>query len=252
MIHSRFGAAVSALFVLWICAYSQPAENQAQVGADLCLCSKYIWRGMVWDEDPVLQPDLWMNVGRLTMTFWGNMDLTDPDGGFEGQFNEWDAYIDVNLGARGPLVFGAGLYYMNFLESSGLGLSTTELGASASANVIGRPTLALFWDIWHYHGVYANVGLSHDIVMGPSALSLAISSGWGDHRHNLISGAIADGGLLDFQACAAYPVSLRSFITLIPAIHYSTLLQDDVRRYYDDSGIKTNNWFFAVVAGITK
>jgi len=96
------------------------------------------------------------------------------------------------------------------------------------------------------------MSLSHDVALGPSALSLSLSSGWGDHRHNAISGAIANGGLLDFQAGAAYPISLGAFLTLTPSIQYSALLQDNVRRYYDDCGIDTNNWFFAVVAGITK
>ena len=246
----RLGIVTVALLLLSIAAAAQSGESPAQIGADLGLYSKYIWRGMVWDEDPVLQPDLWLIVGRLTMTVWGNMDLTDDDGDVEGQFNEWDGYIDVNLGARGPLSFGAGLYLMDFIEPSGVGSTTVELGASASADVIGNPTLAVYWDIWMYHGLYANMSLSHDVALGPSALSLSASAGWGDHRHNGISGAIADGGLLDFQAGAAYPISLRPYLTLTPSIQYSALLQDDVRRYYDDSGISPDNWFFAVTAAV--
>jgi hypothetical protein len=247
---SVFIVEVIAQLLLSIPAFAQPAEPQSQVGADLVLYSKYIWRGMVWDEDPVLQPDLWMTVGRLTMTFWGSMDLTDAGGDFEGQFNEWDGYIDVDLGARGPLSFGAGMYYMNFLGSSGFGSSTAELGASTSADVIGNPTLRAYWDIWQYHGVYANMSLSHDVALGPSALSLSASAGWGDHRHNGISGAIADGGLLDFQAGAAYPISLGAFLTLTPSVQYSALLQDDIRRYYGDSGISPDNWLFSLNAAV--
>jgi hypothetical protein len=250
MIKSRLDVGIIALLLLYVPAAAQPSENQAQVGADLSFYSKYIWRGMVWDEEPVLQPDLWMTVGRLTMTFWGSMDLTDSGGDFEGQFNEWDGYIDVDLGALGPLTFGSGLSYLNFFAPSGVGSSTTEISASAIVNIIGNPTLTAYWDIWQYHGVYANMSLSHDIAVGPSALSLSLSAGWGDHRHNGISGAIADGGLLDFQAGAAYPISLGAFLTLTPSIQYSALLQDDVRRYYDDSGISPDNWFFALNAAM--
>lgn len=225
-------------------------EAQPQLGADLSLCSKYIWRGLVWDEDPVLQPDLWMSVARFTMTFWGSMDLTNADGDFEGQFNEWDGYIDVNLGSPGPLTFGVGIYYMNFLESSGVGTSTAELSASASADVFGNPTLTLFWDIWQYHGIYANVGLSHDVALGPGDLSLSLSTGRGDGRHNGISGVENAGGWLDFQAGASYSFSPIAVLTLTPSIQFSTLLQDEIRQYYGDTGINPDNWFFSVTAAM--
>ncbi|MFH1735792.1 MAG: hypothetical protein ABIE92_13885, partial [bacterium] len=135
---------------------------------------------MVFDEDPVLQTDFWMQAHGITMIFWGNCDLTDDDGKYQGQFNEWDVYITFPLKNFGPLSLGGELDYLNFPSSSGMGgASTSEISAWLSGSFIGSPNLQIYWDVWQYHGIYANVSFSHsfDLMMGNLSLSTAL--GWG-------------------------------------------------------------------------
>ena len=220
----------------------------AQLGIDLSLCSKYVWRGLVFDEDLVLQPDIWLQGYGITMTFWGNMDLTDPDGNYEGQFNEWDTMIDFPLPGVGPVSFSGELWYGSFPNSSGQGSSTAELLLWASGDLIGSPTIGVYWDIWQLHGIYVDMSLSHAAALGAGNLFLSTGMGWGDERHNRWSSVENAEGWLDFRIETEYAATIYPNLTLFPGIHYSRIIQEDIRRYYDDVGIEASNLFFSIRA----
>ena len=246
-----FNCFLGLIVLLIFCLNIAKAQNKEKplAGGDLSLYSKYVWRGLVFDEDPVLQPDFWMQAYGITMIFWGNMDLTDQDGEYLGQFNEWDTFIDFSLGSYGAMIFGGGLYYLNFPSSSGEeGPSTAEVSAWISGDITGSPALTIYWDIWQYHGIYANLNLSHGINFGPGNLSVSSSLGWGDAKHNLQSGVADAGGWLDFQVDASYSFMIHRMVTLIPAMHYSTILQDDIRDEYSKAGVNADGFFFSVSA----
>jgi hypothetical protein len=50
------------------------------VGAELAGRSRYLWRGMMQSEGPVLQPSIWFGVENVLLTAWSNIDLTEVDG----------------------------------------------------------------------------------------------------------------------------------------------------------------------------
>lgn len=229
------------------------AQNEAQhaIGGDVCLYSRYVWRGLVFDEDPVLQMDVWTQARGLTLTFWGNMDLTDEEGNYQGQFNEWDTYIDFNIASWGPASFGGGLYYLNFPSSSGQeGSTTAELSAWIAGNVVGSPTLTLYWDIWQHHGIYANFSLWHGLDLGPGQLSMSTGLGWGNENHNVQSGVPEASGWLDVQANISYSLPVHRLVMLTPAVSYCALLQDEIRRSYGEAGIKSEGFFASLSAAV--
>jgi len=216
------------------------------MGLDLSVYSRYVWRGIVYDEGAVLQPDFWIQARGITMTFWGSLDVKDENGDHLWQFNEWDTFLDVTMGGYGPVWFGGGLYYNSFPASSGEGLSTAEVAAWASGDVAGSPTIIVYWDIWALHGVYVNFNLSQDVDIGPGNLALSAGVGWGDDRHNLWSGVEDAGGWLDLQADVEYSIFVSSLLTLTPALHFSSMLQDEIRDYYDKEGIDPTSLFFSL------
>ena len=52
-------------------------EPKVEVDAEALVVSKYVWRGLEVNEDPVLQPALTVTYGGFSFNIWGNMDLTD-------------------------------------------------------------------------------------------------------------------------------------------------------------------------------
>lgn len=199
----------------------------------------------------MLQPDIWMTARGVTMTFWGSYDLTDVEGTFPGNYHEWDLFLDVQLGKYGPLWFTGELFYGSFPTSSGQGSSTAEIGGWVTADFPGSPTATVFWDIWALHGIYANFSLSQEFPLSMGTICLASSVGYGDDRHNLWSGVPQAGGWLDFSATLGYSVNPIPALTINPAIHYSELLQEEIRTFYDLNGKESFNLFFSLNAAFT-
>ena len=69
------------IIVCAIAAFYSPAaaENKLEFGVDLPVNSKYMWRGLELDEDPVFQPDVWVKYAGFSLTIWGGLELTDAN-----------------------------------------------------------------------------------------------------------------------------------------------------------------------------
>jgi hypothetical protein len=213
------------------------------MGVDLGIYSRYIWRGLVYDEDPVLQPDIWMSVKGITLCFWGSYDLTGEDGKFPGDYHEWDVFIDAQLGQLGPWSITGELFYGSFPTSSGAGSSTAEIGVIVSGNV---STLRFFWDIWQLHGVFIDYSVSHGVTLGRGILTGNATLGWGDDRHNLWSGVEGAAGFLNAQLDVSYALDINPYLTVTPAVHYSEILKINITSYYSATGRNPSNLFFSL------
>jgi hypothetical protein len=221
------------------------------IGTDLNLQNNYLWRGIVFDEGPVMQTDLWMSVQGVTMVFWGNCDLTDEKGGFQGQYNEWDVFITFPLKSFGPIAAGVELDYLSFPSPSGMeGAVTSEVSVWFTADAVVSPKLQIFRDIWAWHGVYGNLILNHARQIGPGALSLWSAIGYGDERHNRQAGMEDAGGWLDFTAGLKVDFNPHPNLTLTPGLQYVTLLQKDLRNAYDETGIESSRITISFNIGI--
>jgi hypothetical protein len=224
---------------------------QALLGGDLGLYSRYVWRGMVFDDKPVLQADLWMEAHGISMVFWGNMSLIDETDDFEGQFNEWDVYIAFPIKSIESLTFGAEIDYLSFPSASGTqGASTAEVSGWISGNVAATPRLQVFWDIWQYHGLYANLSLSHELEIGSGLLNMEGGLGWGDDRHNSQAGVPEAGGLLDLFTHATYTLPVSKTLSITPGVHFTGILQSDIRDSYEVMDFDADNLFISLNASM--
>lgn len=236
-------ASAGMVFLLIFGRADAQEGNQPVMGVDLGLYSKYIWRGLVYDEDPVLQPDIWISTGRVMLCFWGSHDLTDEGGKYPGNYHEWDVFLDVILADFGLWSLTGELFYGSFPTSSGIGSSTAEIGLFINGNFT---SLQAYWDIWQLHGIYVNYNLSYAFNLGPGMLSGYVGLGWGNNRHNLWSGVDNAGGLLDAQIDLQYDIEAYPNLTVTPGVHYSELLQSNIRSYYSFAGLNPSNLFFSL------
>ncbi len=246
---------IIALVVIWIvprdAAIAQD-DSQSLIGGDLGIYSKYVWRGLVFDENPVLQTDLWMEVHGISMVFWGNVDLQDDEDDFDGRFNEWDVYITFPIKNFGPASVGGEIDYLSFPSSSWQnGFGTSEISTWIRADIFGSPTVQVFWDIWQYHGIYANLNISQMQSVGPGDIDVSAGIGWGNEKHNVQSGVPQAGGLLHLQADAAYTFEVHKLIELTLGLHFTTILQQDIRDAYDAADIAATSLFFSLNAAVT-
>ncbi len=251
---------ILSAMILLACANPAAALGPIDASADLGLFSKYVWRGMALTNDPVLQPAVSADIMGFGAGIWGNMDLTDihrtsddPDG-LQGKLNEID--YTLRYGISLPLLqFGAGLIHYTYPNTDAG--STTEIFASADANVLFSPSISLFYDIDEIDGGYILFAASHDVPLSPgSDLNVSASLGYGssDYVQGYFGGLLNDKALTtlgtgptDLQLSAALPYHPLPFVNITPSVVYSTLL-GDAKDVTDAAGGDKDAFFFGVTA----
>ncbi len=253
------------LSALMLLVYADPSAALGPIDASASagLFSKYVWRGMIVTDDPVLQPDLSVSVMGFGADIWGNMDLTDyhrtsedPDG-LGGQFYEMD--YSLSYGVSLPLLkLGAGLIYYDFPNTHDS--ATTELYISAAADVLFSPSVAMYYDVDEIDGGYLQLAAGYAVEMSPGTdLDLAASLGYGsaDYVQGYFAGLVPDkaltsldAGPTDLQLTAEIPYHLLPMVTVTPSVTYSTLL-GDASDAADAGNADTDAFFLGLTAGLS-
>ena len=76
-------------------------EIGLSVETNLGVNSKYLWRGIEMNEDPVFQPEVKFGFKGFSATVWGNLELTSVHNGHgedgdSGDFTEIDYIFDYS------------------------------------------------------------------------------------------------------------------------------------------------------------
>ena len=223
------------------------ARRDSSVTFKVPLLSKYVWRGLLITDGPVIQPSVNVSHRGFVVDIWGNMDLDDVNGN-EREFNE----IDITLaygGEVGPVSISGGVIHYTF--PSTLLTDSTELFASATVDVLLRPTLSGFLDLdAAAGGTYWKVEGGHDFVMAPQSskipwsIGFSLGIGWGSSEHNDLYFGVPESGLTDILAAASAPIDLGRGWALVPSVAYSSMIASSLR----DGVEQPDNLFGGVMA----
>jgi hypothetical protein len=188
--------AISLLTIRTACA------EEFEFGVDLPVNSKYMWRGLELNEDPVFQPDVWVKYGGFSLTVWGGLELTDVHDGDRsvttiGPRERFKIYNEGQNGDRGDFTevdyilkyeheingFKLGLGYIYYDYPHTTYAQTYEVFATVGYNCFLSPTLAVYRDFKEADGFYAAFGLSHEIPI-KTYCTLALSGTLGFSSRN--------------------------------------------------------------------
>jgi len=242
---SRLSAAV-LLTVLAITAAPALALGPLDVDASVGLHSKYVWRGQIATPDPVVQPSLDVGIMGLTVGIWSNIDLTDAN---DRKLSPLETDYSVGYKLSLPLVsIGAGFIYYDYPES--VGPNTSEFYASAEANVLLSPHVAIYRDVDQIKGTYVNVGAAYEKPLAETAdFRLAADYGYGSEGYRTGYFGVATAGASDLLISASVPWKGLPFLTVEPHVSWATLL-GDAKTSWDNLGLDTNTVFFGVTASV--
>jgi uncharacterized protein (TIGR02001 family) len=147
---------------------------------DLSLQSAYIWRGMVLNDEPVLQPSVTVSSGGFSASVWGNVDLTSANGarGVASEIDYWAAYT-----LEGNAV-GFTLTYYDYTYPHSSSLSTQEVWAAVTFKTVpSSPSLTVIRDVNVIKGWYVLLTGSQDLGLlkgrGSDGLALTLNVGHG-------------------------------------------------------------------------
>lgn len=235
-----------------------PANDRArpEVTAEAALVTAYVWRGQVYNNDFVIQPQITIEQYGVSFNIWGNYDLGKNVNGISYDWSE----VDMSLAYSLPLdinemAFDVGVIGYDYPANGDLlgrqgrnYKSTTELFAAATVlswqdYVI--PSFTLFGDIDEAKGVY----FLFDIV-APYEISeyLAVeggfSAGYGSTSYNdyYFSNGITvpstqDAGWNDFNFYGNVSYLIQDGLTLSANLTFTTLeggsIKDAAGKLYE-------------------
>jgi hypothetical protein len=229
------------------CTFASPlafAENSSAAAprnawtfsAHAAFNSKYIWRGIDLVDDPVFQPSLAAYYGGLTLSIWGNMELTNSN--YEvGEFTELDYVADYTW-AWDTIALSVGVIHYQFPNIGPP--TTTELYGAIALSILLDPALTVYQDVDQADGTYISLSLGHTFEnVWSSSGGITVSAGfsgslgYGSSNFNLFYYGFDKETFTDATLSATLPITLSEEWSLTPSISYATLLEGGVRQGMD-------------------
>jgi len=224
-------------------------EKPLSVSADLTVASKYVWRGLLLTDDPVLQPSVTLSHGKLSLNLWGNTDLTDVNG-TPGEVNEFDYTLDYSFSVD-QIDVSLGVIQYTFPHTAFE--PTTEIYGSAGLDIPFSPKITVYYDTDEVGGVYGAVAAGYGIPIGEVSrgisptLDLSGSVGYASANWNKGYYGVDSSGPVDLLLGASLSVPLDETLTIAPFVNYSSVLDGDLR----DAVSKEDTFCFGATLSIS-
>jgi len=213
------------------------SEKSWLFDADATFNTKYVWRGIDRNDDPVLQMAAYFSFQGLSVGAWGNLDLTDENDR-SGEFSEGQYAADYTW-LWSEVRMSVGAIYYDFPGSNRD--STSEVYVGAGLNMPLSPTLMLFYDFDEADGAYIPLSLSYTI---PGAwkpfqdvrmtATIFGSVAYGTSDFNEYYYGVDDNAFTDAQIGLALPMVFTPNFKVTPLIRFTSLLDSDIRDNMDD------------------
>lgn len=206
--------------------------------------TKYMSRGFLTVDDPVLQPGATLGYKGFSFNVWGNYNLTDKIG-------KKDKFTEVDLTAQYTFEFGdlsVPVGVIHYLYPNVTQPTTTEIFAAASYKWIVTPTFTVYQDVGDQHGTYATLALGYDLELpAPMAdvtwgLAFQLMGGWGsaDFCKYEYNWGVDSAHFTDAQFSIGLPIKIKDFLTVKPGFYQVWLLDSEMK---DAAGWDSKNYF---------
>jgi uncharacterized protein (TIGR02001 family) len=244
--HSRWMSVAlgSLLSLLPLAAAAADVTLQADV------LSAYVWRGQVYNDEPVVQPSLTAETDfGLSFNVWGNYNTTDR---FSPETDKEFSEVDFNVAYSRTVSFltlGIGYYEYLYMHQVGFDeaqsnvvpvAGTREVYASVGLeDVILAPTLTVYYDFDEVDGFYGNIGISHSLDLTTELeLDLSASVGAADAEYNQVYFGVDEDALNDGNVKLGLCYTLTPSFKVSGYVQYTKLLDSDIEDAADaeDSG----------------
>ena len=224
---------VLAVIAVMFLSVGAPAGAQTPTpittGVDLVGTSAYLWRGFVPTDAASVQPNLWMKVGDVTVSSWGNTARPSAGG---SMLTEHDFTVDYTR-TTGRYVVSAG--WINYLfPTVDVGRHSNEFYAGVSHVSFLNPTVRVFQDVQAGAGTYVNAGMSHEFAVGRTLVTPSVAVGY--NRHQWIAESTWSDAVMGVRVKVPTP-SKR--VMLAPFVNYSRSLASGLfpSRFYGGLGV---------------
>lgn len=219
-------------------------ESRPEVTAEAALVTAYVWRGQVYNNDFVIQPQLTISQYGVSFNIWGNYDLGKNVNGVSSDFSELDLSLAYTLPiAVNQMAFDVGVInytFPNTLNSAGTASaeSTTELFIKATVLswtdyvVPVIPSVTIYGDVDEVNGTYTlfDVVVPYEVSEYLSVEG-GISAGYGNTSYNdYYFGGNKDASWNDYNFYGNASYVIQEGLTLSANVTYTMLEGGSIRN----------------------
>ncbi len=254
-----------------VAAVSAVNAADPSIGGDIGISSKYVWRGLAFNEDRVFWPDVWASWNGITVTGFLSMDMTDKNTAvyghnYQSEVTDGDIYLDYtrafgkingSIGVNQYFFPGYGKDTVLYKDDYGpvtepylkVGVPISHVCPSLVVD-LDVPDKNVKNGLGKATGAYISPKISWSKPIGCATPTIAMSIGYATKAHNSFFALVDDAaGFQDFtttlQTVIAPPAPLADYATLTLSCNYSYLLNKKLRDAgYDDghfwAGITVN------------
>ena len=228
---------------------------------EVALSSAYVWRGQVYNNDPVIQPQITLSQYGFSMNMWASYELGKNKDGVQSDVSEFDisfAYslpVDIN-----QMAIDVGIINYNYPDN-GTDLddnnpSTTEVfisGTILSFKDRFIPSVSVYADIEEYPGAYVlfDVFVPYELSEYVS-LAAGSTGGYGNTSYNdevwtADGNGNFDAEFSDFNIYAVASYEISDELTAAATINYMTLNGSAYEVGAEAAGYEADDKFWASV-----
>lgn len=235
--------AIMLVSVVLIYAAASPcfADEEPPVSMDFeaFQASKYVWRGLVCNDDPVIQPSLTVNWrSGVSLNLFGSFDQTNF-GEAKGKFSELDYTLNYDWASGGrdwTVGYVEYTYPNTTFPGTGEILASCAFGGSWGAN------LSIARDVREANGLYLNLGLARTALLAGRSLDISGGLGFADKRESSYYYDVPSAGLSDACVCIEVPIDSHAGWSITPSIAYMRVLGQSRREAVQ----RPDNYVFGV------
>lgn len=183
------------------------------VSASQSFYTKYVWRGMLLDDDAVAQTDLSISGYGLTVGYWASTDMENED---SLNSEEQDFYVDYTYEFE-KVSLSAGYTHYHFPDGDAY---SDEAYVAVGFDVLLAPSLTVYYDFGDTdngggEGTYVSLGIGHSFELADYvALDLGATLGYNDEL-------FIEGEGFDLGLSAGFTFTLTDNLSVSPSINYS-------------------------------
>jgi hypothetical protein len=233
------------------------------IGGDVAFKSKFVWRGIGFNEGNVLWPDVWISWQGFTITGFLSLDLetnTTYRYNYQSQLTDFDITVDYTK-QMGKATLSAGYNQYIFPGYDNIYKPVSEVYAKLSGSFFIIPSISVYCDIMKDYmnenkritGFYLSPKISRAVTLGNTTNTIAVSAGYGTKYHNkFFVGKDADGAT-DITASLTslfnFSEPLGNYASCTADLNYSIIPDNGLAELY---GVYRQHIYFGVTINLFK
>jgi uncharacterized protein (TIGR02001 family) len=217
-------AAVAGISLLGGSMGVQAAELGVETSIDFM--SKYVCRGGVLTDEPVIQPSVTLSYGDFSFNVWGSIDTTAINEDNDDTYNlqEVDYTLSYAFAPSEALEMEVGV--IAYVCPGTTCDTTSEVFMTATlATMPLTPSLTVYYDFDEFESGYANLSIGHSFALTEKlGLSLGAAVGYGDTTPEVTM--LSTGKLNDMSVSASLDYAVNDNFSISGSLAYTERLAD--------------------------